>query len=63
MILGAKPSQYFKNRDFYASAKVPVAFPLKISLRENETTVNLKSDSYVVIMLLHEGLTDIFNNK
>ena len=33
--------------------------PLKISLPENETTVNLKSASFVVIMLLHKGLTDI----
>ena len=31
--------------------------PLKISLPENETTVNLKSASFLVIMLLHEGLT------
>ena len=33
--------------------------PLKISLPENETTVILKSASFVVIMLLHEGLTHI----
>ena len=33
--------------------------PLKISLPENETTVNLKSASFVVIMFLHEGLTHI----
>ena len=26
---------------------------------ENKTTVNLKSDSFVVIILLHEGLTHI----
>ena len=31
--------------------------PLKISLPENETTVNLKCASFVIIMLLHEGLT------
>ena len=31
----------------------------KMSLPENETTVNLKSASLVVIMLLHEGLTHI----
>ena len=31
--------------------------PLKISLLENETTINLKSASFVVIMHLHEGLT------
>ena len=29
----------------------------KITLPKNETTVNLKSASFVVIMLLHEGLT------
>ena len=28
-----------------------------MSLPENETTVNLKSASFIVIMLLHEGLT------
>ena len=33
--------------------------PLKISLPENETTVNLKSASFIVIMLLHKGLTHI----
>ena len=33
--------------------------PLKISLPKNKTTVNLKSASFVVIMLLHEGLTHI----
>ena len=33
--------------------------PLKMSLPENETTVNLKSASLVVIMLLHEDLTHI----
>ena len=32
-------------------------FFLKISLLENETTLNLKSGSFIVIMLLHEGLT------
>ena len=31
--------------------------PLKISLPENKTTVNLKSASFIVIMLLHKGLT------
>ena len=35
------------------------SIPLKISLPENKTTVNLKSASFVVIMLLHEGLTRI----
>ena len=33
--------------------------PLKISLPEKETTVNLKSASFIIIMLLHEGLTHI----
>ena len=33
--------------------------PLKISLPENETMVNLKSASFVIIMFLHEGLTHI----
>ena len=33
--------------------------PLKISLPENETTVNLKSASFVIITLLHKGLTHI----
>ena len=33
--------------------------PLKISLPENETMVNLKSASFIVIMHLHEGLTHI----
>ena len=42
-----------------ASVKVPVALPLKICLLENEATVNLKSASFIVIMLLYEGLTHI----
>ena len=33
--------------------------PLKMNLPRNETTVNLKSASFVVIMLLHKGLTHI----
>ena len=33
--------------------------PLKISLPKNETTVNPESASFLVIMLLHEGLTHI----
>ena len=32
---------------------------LKMSLPENETTVNLRSASFVIIMLLQKGLTDI----
>ena len=38
---------------------MPVALPLKISLPEKETTVNLKSASFIVIMPLHKGLTRI----
>ena len=34
-----------------------------MSMPENETTVNLKSASFVVIMLLHEGLTHIHSHK
>ena len=33
--------------------------PLKISLPNNETMLNLTSASFDVIMLLHEGLTHI----
>ena len=32
---------------------------MKISLPENQSTVNLKSASFAVIMHLHEGLTHI----
>ena len=31
--------------------------PLKISLPKNETMVNLKSATFIIIMLLHKGLT------
>ena len=37
--------------------------PMKISLPKNETIVNLKSASFFVIMLLHEGLTHIQSQK
>ena len=47
-----KPSYCFKN------SKCPCT-PLKISLPKNKTMVNLKSASFVVIMLLHKGLTHI----
>ena len=50
-------SYCFKNRDFDASVKVPVALPLKMSLTQKENTANLKSASFIVIMLLHKGLT------
>ena len=36
-------SYCFKNRDFDAGVKVPVALPLKMSLPKNKNTVNLKS--------------------
>ena len=52
-------SYCFENRDFGASVKVPVVLLLKISLPEDETTLNLKSASFIVIMLLHGGLTHI----
>ena len=50
-------SYWFKNRDFDASIRVSHALPLKMSLPENETTVNLKRASFVIFTLLHEGLT------
>ena len=37
--------------------------PLKMSLPQNETTVNLKSASFIIIMLLREGLTHIHSQK
>ena len=46
-----------KDSDFDAIDKVPRALPFKMSLPEKETTVTLKSASFIVIMLLHEGLT------
>ena len=44
------------------SLKCP-STPLKISLLENKTTINLKSDSFIVIMHLHEDLTHIQSQK
>ena len=38
---------------------MPLALPFKINVPKTETTVNLKSASFVVIMLLHESLTHI----
>ena len=38
---------------------LPRALPFKINVPENANTVNLKSASIVVIMLLHKGLTHI----
>ena len=40
-------SRLLLKRDFNAS--VPVALPLKISLPKNETMVNLKSASFIII--------------
>ena len=36
---------------------------MKMSLAKNETTLNLKSASFVVIMLLHKGLTHKHQQK
>ena len=38
---------------------MPLALPFKMNVPKTETTVNLKSASFIVIMLLHEGLTHI----
>ena len=38
---------------------MPLALPFKINMPKTETTVNLKSASFVIIMLLREGLTHI----
>ena len=38
---------------------MPLALPFKMNMPKTETTVNLKSASFVVIMLLHKGLTHI----
>ena len=58
-------SYCFKHRDFDAIAKVPVALPLKMmsSRLDNKNTVNLKSASFVIIMLLHESLTRVHSQK
>ena len=43
---------------------MPVALPLKLSLtQKNKDTVNLKSASFVVIMLLYKGLTWVHSQK
>ena len=52
-------SYCFKNRDFDANIKVPVALPLKWVWPENENTVNLKSATFIIIMVLHEGVTRV----
>ena len=38
---------------------MPLALPFEINVPKTEITVNLKSASFVLIMLLHEGLTHI----
>ena len=38
---------------------MPLAVPFKINVPKTESTVNLKSASFVTIMPLHEGLTHI----
>ena len=59
-----EPSYCFKHSDFDAIVKVPVELPLKMSLtRKNENTVNLETASFVVIMLLYEGLTRVHSQK
>ena len=62
MILGAKfhvessPLSVLKIAILMLSCEFP-STPLKISLHENETMVNLKNASFIVIMLLHLCLT------
>ena len=53
----------FWNSDFDAIVKVPIALPLKMSLTQYENMVNLKSDTFVVIMLLNESLTRVHSQK
>ena len=38
---------------------MPLALPFKMNVPKTETTVNLNSASFDVIMLLHKGLTHI----
>ena len=44
-----------------AVAEVPIALPLKMSLTQTRNTVNLKSASFIVIML--SGLTQVHSQK
>ena len=46
-------------QEWFITSRKKKFTPLKISLPENETTVNLKNASLVIIMHLHEGLTHI----
>ena len=57
-----EPSKCFKNGNFYAVVKVPLALR-KWAWPENRNKVNLKSASFIVIMLLHEGLAHIHSQK
>ena len=43
--------------------KRPMHFHWKLVWAENDNTVNLKSASFIVTMLLHEGLTHIHSQK
>ena len=52
-----------QNIDFDDNVIVPLELPLKMSLSENENKVNLKSASFIVIMLLYESLTHIHSQK
>ena len=54
-----EPSWCSKNSDFDAIGSLPLTLPFKINVSENPTMVSLKSASFIVIMLLHEGLTHI----
>ena len=51
-----EPSYGFKNRDFDALTENELDPKIK-------NTVNLKSASFIVIMLLHEGLTQVHSQK
>ena len=42
---------------------MPLALPLKMSLTQNENRVNLKSGTFVVIMLLNKHLTRVHSQK
>ena len=53
---------HVENSNFAAIAKVPIALPFKMSLIQ-ENTVNLKSASFFIIMLLQKGLAYIHSQK
>ena len=57
-VLNARVHVWRPWRYYEQSASAPCT-PLKISLPENETTVNFKSASFTAIMQLHDGLTHI----